>query len=264
MNVKIRRLYDIVNILEGAGVVQCIPGNSSTVRSAYQWIAPGYFPQDFSSDPMEDDCEEEEEFLDSWIKSLQAQSRQAHIASKDLMKVFGEDSTVLAMVNPHACHVTEYQDLQRDRFSVTLGTSPPSAQRRHEDSRKVIPQAYVLDNTKSTMHPVVFPSTIVPVDKENVPQSFTLDSNISSAIRDYSPLKKLLSVIACGDKGGGQYADEEGDSFSRLVNTVSTEGRTSSVLEYGSQGASKSRHPFETLLEASALRESGNTANIMH
>lgn len=217
MNVSKRRLYDIVNVLEGARVLERVPGTTKTARASYEWIAPGYFSQ----------ANDEQDVLDSWMDSLRASNSSSSNASfltpLDLLQLVEQDSTLLAISHlEHATTgspITQYQDVEQNRFSMTLPL--PESCGQESD----FPQVHVFGNG-SEIEPITFSSG---KDKENLEIASNTTHGEHSGVRDYSPLKKLLAAIPTD--GCGESSD---------VDDVSVQ---------------ESRHPFETLLEASVLRE---------
>lgn len=241
MKVPIRRLYDIINILDGAGVVGRIPNNDSKPsRILYRWIAPGVFSQ---LPAEENDCiriiKEEEANLDSWMEGLRMQNQEYHVTSNDLQNVFGQNATILAIVNTCMSHVTESRG-QSSRYSLSLRVPPP---RYDDDEREILPEAFLYGGFDSPMQLVTFPSVFYPSNQENIPDSVA--STDEDTVRDYSPLKKLLAAIPTGSEGENSCISPNNVSLGKHDSPVHKETKTS-------------RHPFETLLEASTLHGSNN------
>lgn len=229
-------------------MVERVAGGASS-RATYQWIAP---PGSSSQDSEHDDSlDEEARRLDSWIDRLRQQQHEHYMYTTDLMESFHEDSTCVVVTNPNTSQVSQYQDSQRSRFSLTLGIPPPRFDTVHQ--KKILPEAFFIENSHLAMQLVTFPSTIAPTrDKENVPNcgSATVKDGADpdAAVREYSPLKKLLAVIPTD---GADAIEGDGFALRPSWTSHSTDG---------SEVATPTRHPFEALLEASILREAHSSS----
>jgi sugar-specific transcriptional regulator TrmB len=133
-----RRIYDVVNILEGAGVME----RTTSEVSEYRWIHQG--------DLGLKNLEEEERQLDEWIKqtgrcvNMYVNNLESYITSQHFAPLLDDDSTALAIAIPCKSIVHRPHDLEKKpengHHSFTL--IPPKT---HDLRRSMLPKAFVLE-----------------------------------------------------------------------------------------------------------------------
>lgn len=140
LQTPVRRLYDVANILEGAGVLERAVGTSKTI---WKWTssATPYLSADGESDigiaHEIHDLQQEEERLDKWLeyyRNVHASWQSlCYITSRDLQAC--RDSTLTRLVIP-TCTETNVTTQQQDasKHSHQLGLSGPWLQ----DTRKCL------------------------------------------------------------------------------------------------------------------------------
>ena len=152
LSIPKRRIYDVVNILEGAGLMK----RSALSRNKYRWNLPVTPQGDYETAPHRDvlyikKLKEEERRLDQWIKTTteQVEKVESYITSQHLASLVDEDSTALAIATPrksilHLPHDLEQQHETSGHHIFTL--IPPNT---HDPQRCMLPKVFLLESGES-------------------------------------------------------------------------------------------------------------------
>lgn len=160
LGISKRRIYDVTNILEGAGLLK----RSEERKNEYRWVASAFKhgPQDNNYTAADipkqlaslEKLKQEERQLDDWIKRLTKQvsmENSAHnMYSSELKPFLKDNSTMLIIAAPrksvlHVPHV--------------LNTPPPDGHYKfsldsptvHDTSNSMLPRAFLLESREEPM-----------------------------------------------------------------------------------------------------------------
>ena len=146
-----RRIYDVVNILDGAGLLK-----RQEEKQQYVWI--GGTATEALEDRREEErealeaLEEEEKQIDEWVCELEAKAKMqySHMTSDLLVPLLEQDSAFLTIATPRHSILHLPHDLEErrdaDHFSFTL--IPP---KNYDARRSVLPRAYLLESADAPM-----------------------------------------------------------------------------------------------------------------
>jgi E2F/DP family winged-helix DNA-binding domain len=157
-----RRIYDVVNILEGASVIE---RTTSEEVVKYRWIHIG--------DLGLKDLEEEERQLDEWIKQTSrlvvssANSLELYITSQQLSPLVDESSTALAIAMPCKSIVHQPHELEKgpENGHHSFALIFPKT---HDQQQSMLPKAFILESGKDNVVSMHHLSLIPPQMEDNI------------------------------------------------------------------------------------------------
>lgn len=158
-----RRIYDVVNVLEGAGVIERTTSSEEVIK--YRLIHIG--------DLGLKDLEEEERQLDEWIKQTSrlvvsyANSFELHITSQQLSPLLDESSTALAIAMPCKIIVHLPHELEKgpENGHHSFALIYPKT---HDRQQSMLPKAYILESGKDNVVSMHHLSLISPQMEDNI------------------------------------------------------------------------------------------------
>jgi len=168
LQVERRRLYDVTNALEGAGLVEKVDPGVSCVHGTYRWIGPithstlSEQPRNLHNTPIvliDPKIHQEQLQLDHWIKMLQSQTgfhqdknitgssvmcHRLYIHSTHLQQLLSPEETFLTIVPPLGSQLLN--DLTHPHaVSIQLPTTSSST-----TVTNTIPLVYLMEASKNT------------------------------------------------------------------------------------------------------------------
>lgn len=248
MKIPRRRIYDVINILIGAGVLEQNKfGGSDINKNTFRWAAPLIC----SEKELEQKMQAEEEQLDVWIERLESlckQNKRGSISGRHLAPLMDEDTTMLAVhLPPDSIIRTVDMPMEEEEMYAFKLTMPASKR------RKDVPKASLLTNGKPKLLPVDLsppPSKAEPI---LVPPYYPYEDSPHPRSVEHqqglNPLDMLLQVLPKPPpKVNGQYGyysndDEPSLRLERPLGVSEDEDRE------------RPQTPFEALLHASTICE---------
>lgn len=248
LNMPKRRIYDIVNILEGAGVLE---RNSNASGTTFRWAAPLVH----SSEQSQETFEEEEEMLDLWIEDVKdLPEPQAFISGRELAPLVDEDTSLLAVHLPQESIIRTIHMPEQDEeaFAFKLTTPAPMSRNAARANRL---QACLLEQDDEELRPIDFSPPDVPVlvaeTPTFVPAFYPSGVAAQQDQRRLNPLDMLLRVLPMPPSTTGS-EDYEYKEESHEDNVFH---RKPLPLKVSDEEDELTRSPLETLLQASAFCE---------
>lgn len=227
---------DVVNILEGAGVLKRNNDSKNSVR----WTAP------LISSPkqLEESWEKEENRLDKWIEVLENLNchgvDKGAISGHQLAPLFDTDTTLLAVHFPEDSIIRTIHMPLEEEESHAFKITAPLPQRRNDSN--ALTKAYLLANGDTEMRPFDLAPPPRSPEPAYVPD-YSYDAHTHSPVefQGPNPLETLLKVLPKPPPKAGEYCSEANQSLSHEALTVSDDDEERPLI------------PFETLLQASAF-----------
>lgn len=178
-----RRIYDVINILEGAGVLE----RRMDPKNTFRWAAPLI---DISTEQLEEAWEQEEKRLDSWIDLLEnRQEEVGAISSEQLEPLLGLETSLLAVHVPENSFIRTVHPPYDNEEAIAFKLTTPASE---ENGRP--PKAYMLENGDTKFHPVAVRTALSPSKAAFMRYSRPLPSSPMEC-QDPNPLDALLKAL---------------------------------------------------------------------
>ena len=187
-----RRIYDVINILEGAGVLQ----RKAEPKNVFSWVAPLVD----NTQEMQQALEQQDEQLDTWMEMLQNRQHNNHdmeecsISGPQLAPLLGLESTLLAVHVPQDSFLRTIHTMPFDNdagpvaFKITTTNSP---ERNDGAEPKNFPKACLLQHGETKLRPVAVKTSLSPSKAAFVPYP----KSPAIECHDPNPLSTLMKVL---------------------------------------------------------------------
>jgi len=224
-----RRIYDVVNILEGAGVLERNMHDKNTLR----WSAPLIS----STEQLEESLENEEQELDAWMNVLKNINTKGSISGRQLAPLLEEDTTLLAVHVPKDSIIRTIHMPQEDEEAFAFKLTVPAPR----TSRMGLPKAYLLETDDKKLRPI----DLAPPSPEPTFVPPCYPEGYARPRAEYqipNPLEMLLQALPKLPPIPGTFSLEANELPGLEALEVCSDDDEERTLS-----------PFETLLQASAL-----------
>jgi hypothetical protein len=242
-----RRIYDIVNILEGAGVLQRKNGR----KNVFFWAAP-----------LEDNTQEmqlaleqqQDEQLDKWMEMLQSRQKdiieECNISGPELAPLLGLDTTLLAVHVPQNSFLRTIHTMP---FDNNNDAGPIAFKITSHGEPKDFPKACLLTHGETKLHPVEVKTSLSPSKAAFVPYARYPAQSPAIECHDPNPLGTLLKVLPKPPPKAGLSYTDFSPGFQPIEVSDDDEERDASpfVSLWHQDYKEQSRSSFEALLKAS-------------
>jgi hypothetical protein len=243
-----RRIYDIVNILEGAGVLQRKSGR----KNVFFWAAPSLedHTQEMQHQALE---QQQDEQLDKWMEMLQRRQmdimEESNISGSELAPLLGLETTLLAVHVPQHSFLRTIHTMPVDNndagpiaFKITSHGEP-----------KDFPKACLLTHGETKLRPVEVNTSLSPSKAAFGPHARYPAQSPAIECHDPNPLGTLLKVLPKPPPKAGLSYTDFSPGFQPMEVSDDDEERDASpfVSLWRQDDKEQSHSPFEALLKAS-------------
>lgn len=239
MKIPKRRIYDIINCLDGAGVLE----RNEYPKNTFRWVAP----LSRSPEQLQKALEAEEEQLDTWIEFLENRKNNGVILGRDLAPLMENDTNLLVVHLPKDSVIRTVQAPLEEKESFGFKLTMPA--RKGRKRAKVVPKVGLLEDD-AYMRPIdLSPRTPPPPEPVYVPPSYPQGSPLSPPGEHYhpNPLEILLQVLPKPPCMATESYDGAEPSHS------AAHRQQEASLQVSDDDEERPLTPFDALLQASAL-----------